>query len=182
MTEGGLRPAYWGQKENWKKIEMETMPVGWIWDQKPEKGGVLFGKVLGGGDEDFGGAAGGGLFADGDFDVVVEGGEEIHEAFDGEAVEAVVGECGNFGLVYVQTPRGPYLREPAIVKNAVDGNGQAHLGLFLIRPGKAKISKNVARAGNYIKSVFSSRHVAPRNAVVPSEAAEQLARCPLWMF
>jgi hypothetical protein len=46
---------------------------------------------LSSGDEDFGGAAGSGLFADDDFDVAVERGEEIHETFDRKTIEAVVG-------------------------------------------------------------------------------------------
>jgi hypothetical protein len=44
-----------------------------------EKPGVA-GLFLGGGDEDFGGTAGGGLLADDDFDVAVECGWEVHEA------------------------------------------------------------------------------------------------------
>lgn len=71
--------------------DSHPLAIGRIWGKKLEKSGVLFGETLGGGDEDFGGAAGGGLLADDDFDVAVEGGQEIHEAFDGKTSEAVVG-------------------------------------------------------------------------------------------
>ena len=48
-------------------------------------------------------AAGAGLFADCDFYVVVEGGEEVRDAFEGESVEAVVCEGGDFGLIDVES-------------------------------------------------------------------------------
>jgi hypothetical protein len=138
--------------------------------------------VLRSGDEDFCEAAGGGLLADGDFDVAVECGEEIHEAFDGKAVEAVVGESGDFGLVDVQAAGGLGLRKALMVKDAIDGYGQAHLGLFFVGAGEAEISENVAGAGDYVELVFSHGHVAPRNAVLPGEAAERSVRYPAWVF
>jgi len=54
----------------------------------------------------------------------------------------------------VQTARGPYLRKPLIVKNAIDGNGQTHFSLLFIRSRQAKISEDVAGTGNYVKFVF----------------------------
>jgi hypothetical protein len=51
----------------------------------------VFSRGLGGGDEDFAGAARGGLFADDDFDVAVERGEKLHEPFDRKPVQAVIG-------------------------------------------------------------------------------------------
>ncbi len=59
-----------------------------------EAEGIGLGRLcnaLGGGDEDFGGAAGRGLFANDDLNVAVECSEEIHEAFDRKTIEAVVG-------------------------------------------------------------------------------------------
>jgi len=49
---------------------------------------------LGGGDLDAGGLSGAGLGveADEDFDVAAEAGEEVHEALDGETIEAIAGE------------------------------------------------------------------------------------------
>src|SRR5713226_8653425 len=61
----------------------------------------------------------------------------------------------------VQAPRGPCLREPLMLKNAIYGNSQAHLGLLLIRLRQAKISEDVAGTGNYVKFVFGPCHFAP---------------------
>ena len=48
-----------------------------------------FGEESGGGDEDSGSFARAGPWPDHDFDVAVEGVEEMHEAFDRKALEAV---------------------------------------------------------------------------------------------
>ncbi len=64
---------------------------------------------LGGGDEDAGGlfGAGIGVEADDDFDVAAEAGEEVHEALDGKAVEAIARRAlRDFGLVNAELAGG----------------------------------------------------------------------------
>lgn len=117
----------------------------------------------GGGNEDAGGFAGAGFGADEDINVAVEGGEEVHEAFDGEAGELVVAEGGDFGLMDAQGARGGDLRGMAGGEDAIDGEGQADLGLFLRRIGKAEVGKDVAGAGDDWRSIFGGWHIAPHS-------------------
>jgi hypothetical protein len=60
-------------------------------DRSPRENEPTQGPELGGGDEDFAGAARGRLLADDDLDVPVERGEKLHEPFHRKPVQAVIG-------------------------------------------------------------------------------------------
>lgn len=81
-----------------------------ILDSKRKVGGLVYSSglarrgswpdaPLGGGDEDSCTSAGVGLWSDDDFDVSIEGSEKIHEALNGEAIQAIMRQRGNFRLV-----------------------------------------------------------------------------------
>jgi hypothetical protein len=63
------------------------------------------------GDEDAGAFSGARLGANCDFDVAVESGQEVHQAFDGEYFEAVVCEGRNFWVVDFEAPCGGCFRK-----------------------------------------------------------------------
>lgn len=97
-----------------------------------------------GGDEDAGGFARARFGADDDFDVAVESGEEIHQTFDGEAFEAVIGKRGNFRLIDFEAARGCGLRDVLPCEYAVDGDSETYLRALFLRTGNTKIGKDVA--------------------------------------
>jgi len=66
---------------------------------------------------------------DDDFDVAVEGREEMHEALDGEAVETVIRERGKVRLIDFQAPRGDHLRKTLPCDELIGGHREAHATL-----------------------------------------------------
>jgi len=100
-------------------------------------------RKLRGGDEDSGGFARCGFAADDDIDIAIEGGEEVHEALNGESLQAIIQQCGDFGLVDAQTASCGALGLLPALDDPIDGNGQADFGLFFVGAGQAEIAETL---------------------------------------
>jgi hypothetical protein len=87
-----------------------------------------------------------GAGADNDFEVAAEAGEEVHEALDGEAIEAIAGEGGDFGLVDTEMAGSAGLGKVALGENAVNGDGETDFGVFFLGVREAEIGEDVAGA------------------------------------
>jgi hypothetical protein len=90
--------------------------------------------------------AGIGTGADDDFEVAAEAREEVHEALYGETIEAIAGECGDFGLVDAEMAGSAGLGKAALGEDAVDGDGETDFGVFFLGVGEAEIGEDVAGA------------------------------------
>jgi hypothetical protein len=87
-----------------------------------------------------------GAGADDDFEVAAEASEEVHEALDGETIEAIAGEGGDFGLVDAEMAGSAGLGKAALGEDAVDGDGETDFGVLFLGVGKAEVGENVAGA------------------------------------
>jgi hypothetical protein len=112
----------------------------------------------GGGDEDGGGSAGAGFAADDDFDVAIQGVEEMHETLGGKTLEAIIHERGNLWLIDAQDARRRGLRQLAGPADVVDGHGEADFGLFFLGAGQTQVGKNIARASDDSNLISTSCH------------------------
>jgi len=68
---------------------------------------------------------------DHDFHVLIERGQELHQAFDREVIEAIVLQGRNFGLRNAQQRRDFPLFQLAAFQQFIDGQRQARFGLPL---------------------------------------------------
>src|SRR6266850_5353395 len=114
---------------------------------------------------------------DADLDVLAESGEEVHEALDREAIEAVAHQVGHVRLPDAEQLCGPVLREPAFAEDAVHLHGELHLEAALPGVRIAKVREHVAAACFHFNPLPC--HSAPHNRVSPPSAARRSARRPV---
>ncbi len=110
---------------------------------------------LGFGDDDSGWAAGARFLADDDFYVAVEGVEEVQEAFDGESVELVIDQGGDFGLIDVEQAGGGGLREAPGLDDLLNGDGEANAGLLFAGVAHSEVGEDVAGTAGYCLMIFA---------------------------
>ena len=108
----------------------------------------------------------------GDLDVLAEGGEEVHQAFDGKGAGAVAHQGGNVRLLDAEDLAGIGLLEAAFLDEAVDLEGKLGLQELLLGIRETKVGKNVSAAffhsdwfscsGSHVSSAFLCGGVPPR--------------------
>ncbi len=74
---------------------------------------------------------------------MIECGEKLHQAFDGELVKAVVFQGGDFGLRHAEQGADLALFQFARLEKFIDGQRQARLGLPFSGIGIAQIGEDV---------------------------------------
>jgi hypothetical protein len=125
---------------------------GWGVDKFSTFGGFARGLpnllTSGGVDGDPGGT-GTGFGADDDLDIVSEGDEETHEAFDGVALQLVVEQGGDFWLRDIQQFGNFGLGEALLLDDAADGGSETGFGVEFFGVGELEIGEDVAGGGGY---------------------------------
>lgn len=124
-----------------------------------------------GGDEDAGGAAGARFGANDDLDVAAEGVQEMHQALDGETLEAIVRKRGYLRLVDGEPAGGRGLGKTEAGKNLVDGDGQAGFGVLFFGVQDSEIGEDVAGTRNDFDFISSRWHNERRSRARPPGAA-----------
>ena len=87
--------------------------------------------------------------ADGDLDVLSEGGEEFHEAADAEVAGAVAHEEGDLGLLDAEDFGDFDLGQVAVLEDGIDLEGELGLEQFLLGIGEAEVGEDVSAAFRY---------------------------------
>src|ERR1035438_4933935 len=80
----------------------------------------------------------------GDFNVLAQGGQKVHEPLDGEVAGLPAHQTGNMRLPDSQNRASLCLGESAILDQQVDLERDPGLELLPFRVGKAEVGKNVA--------------------------------------
>ena len=83
---------------------------------------------------------------DGDFHVLAEGSEEVHEAFDREGPGTVSHQSGNVWLLDAEYLSRFRLRDAALPDETVNSQSELCLQQFLFRVGEPEVGKNVTGA------------------------------------
>lgn len=84
--------------------------------------------------------------ADGDLDVLAEGGEEFHEAADAEVAGAVAHEEGDLGLLDAKNCGDFDLGQAAVFEDGIDLQGELGFEQFLFGIGKVEVGEDVSAA------------------------------------
>jgi len=79
-----------------------------------------------------------------DFDILPKGGQEVHQALDGEVAGSPAHQTGNVRLLDAQNRASLGLCESTVFDKPVDLQREAGLELFALRVGKAEVGKDVA--------------------------------------
>jgi len=84
--------------------------------------------------------------ADGDLDVLAEGGEELHEAADAEVSGTIAHEEGDLGLLDAEDFGDFDLGQAAVLEDGIDLQGELGFEELLFGIGEAEIGEDVAAA------------------------------------
>lgn len=108
---------------------------------------------------------------DGDFDVLAEGGEKVHEALDGKGAGAVAHQGGNMRLLDAEDLASFGLLEAAFFDEAINLERKLGLQKFLLGMGETEVGKNISTAffdpdrfscsGSHVSSAFLCGGVRP---------------------
>lgn len=105
--------------------------------------------MWGSGGEDGDGSVGFAGGADGDLDVVAEGGEKFHEAADAEIASAIAHQQRDLRLLDAESFGELDLGLAASFQERIDLQGELGLDQFLLRIGEAEIGEDVSAAFGY---------------------------------
>ncbi len=112
----------------------------------------------------------------GNLHVLPEGGEKIHQPFDGESARAVAHQGGDVRLLDAQDPSGFGLPEAAAFDKTVNLQGELGFQQLLLGMGKTEVSKNISAAFFPLDGLLRSRrHVSSASlcvAVPPQPAGD----------
>jgi hypothetical protein len=86
---------------------------------------------------------------DGDFNVLAESGEELHETPNGEVSRAVAHQQRDLRLLHAENFGDLHLCHAAVLEDRIDLQGELCLEEFLFRIGKAKVCEDVSAALGY---------------------------------
>jgi hypothetical protein len=92
--------------------------------------------------------------ADGDFDVLAEGGEEFHEAADAEVAGAVAHKQGDLGLLNAENFGEFDLGQAAVLEDGIDLQGELGFEQLLLGIGETEVGEDVAAAFCYARGAL----------------------------
>src|SRR3981189_3992576 len=79
----------------------------------------------------------------GDLDVLAEGGEKVHETFDGKGTGAVAHQDGNMRLLDAEDLASFCLLEATLSNEAINLERKLGLQEFLLGMGEPEVAKNI---------------------------------------
>ena len=106
------------------------------------------------------------LWADDDFHIPIELGDEVQQTLGREAREFVVAQLGYMGLGNAEDAGDGDLRQFALLDQVVDPHGELDAQLALARVGESQVTEHIARAG--LHPLCLPCHSAPRSLFLPS--------------
>jgi len=92
---------------------------------------------------------------DGDFDVLEQGGEKLHEAANGKVARAVAHQQGDLRLLHAENFGDLHLGHAAVLEDRVDLQGELRFEQLLLGIGKSQVGKDVSAAFGYPGSALA---------------------------